>query len=376
MKHSIIILICAAIFTLNANAQLKVIQNGKVLICGERTADDPYNEVSEIVYGKYGNYLTNGRLAIGDYGSMAYQGGNVFIGEYGTEIDSDILQLHGKLGIYLTRSTGDIVAYYKYSEGNKFNFNCDVYANGLQLTSDARLKNNINKLNKTLPLLQKLDGVSYNLTPAITNEALPENDGHVPTEKEQKAMSAYEKAKAKELAYQASKKRLGFIAQDVQKIFPELVEQDSAGYLSIDYIGLIPVMVEAIKEQQQIIEDLQNRITIIETDCCNKEDNLKSGTNNSTTELSVKNASAKLYQNNPNPFSVQTTIRFEIPETVQSAQLHICNMTGTLLKTITISQRSVDNLKINANEFVAGMYLYSLVCDGKIVDTKQMLLTE
>ena len=29
-----------------------------------------------------------------------------------------------------------------------------------------------------------------------------------------------------------------------------------------------------------------------------------------------------------------------------------------------------------ANEFVAGMYLYSLVCDGKIVDTKQMLLTE
>jgi hypothetical protein len=34
------------------------------------------------------------------------------------------------------------------------------------------------------------------------------------------------------------------------------------------------------------------------------------------------------------------------------------------------------NVTINANEFVAGMYLYSLVCDGKIVDTKQMLLTE
>jgi hypothetical protein len=34
------------------------------------------------------------------------------------------------------------------------------------------------------------------------------------------------------------------------------------------------------------------------------------------------------------------------------------------------------NETLNANEFVAGMYLYSLVCDGKIVDTKQMLLTE
>ncbi|KAF0237905.1 MAG: hypothetical protein FD181_1490 [Prolixibacteraceae bacterium] len=51
-------------------------------------------------------------------------------------------------------------------------------------------------------------------------------------------------------------------------------------------------------------------------------------------------------------------------------------MTGTLLKTITINQRGADNVTISANEFVAGMYLYSLVCDGKIVDTKQMLLTQ
>ena len=96
------------------------------------------------------------------------------------------------------------------------------------------------------------------------------------------------------------------------------------------------------------------------------------GGNTTSTDLS----GAKLYQNNPNPFSVQTTIRFEIPETVQSAQLHFCNMTGTLLKTITVIQRGSDNVTINANELVAGMYLYSLVCDGKIVDTKQMLLTE
>lgn len=56
--------------------------------------------------------------------------------------------------------------------------------------------------------------------------------------------------------------------------------------------------------------------------------------------------------------------------------LFICNMTGILLKTITASQRGAGNELINVNEFAAGMYLYSLVCDGKIVDTKQMLLTE
>jgi hypothetical protein len=51
-------------------------------------------------------------------------------------------------------------------------------------------------------------------------------------------------------------------------------------------------------------------------------------------------------------------------------------MNGTLLKTLQINQRGTGNVIINANEFVAGMYLYSLVCDERIVDTKQMLLTE
>ena len=51
-------------------------------------------------------------------------------------------------------------------------------------------------------------------------------------------------------------------------------------------------------------------------------------------------------------------------------------MTGKLLKTITISQRETGHKIISANEFTAGMYLYSLVTDGSIIDTKQMLLTE
>ncbi len=51
-------------------------------------------------------------------------------------------------------------------------------------------------------------------------------------------------------------------------------------------------------------------------------------------------------------------------------------MNKTLLKTIPVNQKGEGNVTINANEFSAGMYLYSLVCDGRIVDTKQMLLTE
>lgn len=167
------------------------------------------------------------------------------------------------------------------------------------------------------------------------------------------------------------KDRIGFVAQDLEKIFPEAVFYDEEiDRYFIEYNAVIPVIVEAMKEQQAQIEGLKNDLA----SCC--QGNLKSGFINGTDESNINGNPAKLYQNNPNPFSSQTNIRFEIPETVQNVQLHICNMTGTLLKTITLSQRGSGNETINANEFVAGMYLYSLVTDGKIVDTKQMLLTE
>lgn len=43
----------------------------------------------------------------------------------------------------------------------------------------------------------------------------------------------------------------GVIAQEVQKLFPDLVKEDNAGMLSVNYSGLIPVLIESIKEQQQ-----------------------------------------------------------------------------------------------------------------------------
>ena len=102
---------------------------------------------------------------------------------------------------------------------------------------------------------------------------------------------------------------------------------------------------------------------------------MKSGSLSNSNESTII-GETKLYQNSPNPFSTQTTIRFEISQEINSAQIHICNMLGTLLKTISVSQRGKGDIIINSNEFAAGMYLYSLVCDGKIIDTKQMMLTE
>ena len=60
----------------------------------------------------------------------------------------------------------------------------------------------------------------------------------------------------------------GVIAQEVQKIFPELVNTDKEGMLSVDYIGLIPHLIEAVKElkvkNQELENSLEKRLIILE----------------------------------------------------------------------------------------------------------------
>ena len=60
------------------------------------------------------------------------------------------------------------------------------------------------------------------------------------------------------------KKRLGFIAQDFQKDFKEVVSESNEGILGLHYTETIPILMKAIQEQQTIIEDLKARIEQLE----------------------------------------------------------------------------------------------------------------
>ena len=64
---------------------------------------------------------------------------------------------------------------------------------------------------------------------------------------------------------------VGVIAQEIQKVLPEaVIERTKAsgegmeGMLAVDYEKIIPLLIEGIKEQQTVIDDLQNRIKKIE----------------------------------------------------------------------------------------------------------------
>ena len=61
-------------------------------------------------------------------------------------------------------------------------------------------------------------------------------------------------------------KQLGFIAQEIEKIYPEVVMTDKDGYKSVDYSRLTPVLVEAMKEQQKIIDSQQSAIGSLQTE--------------------------------------------------------------------------------------------------------------
>jgi hypothetical protein len=62
----------------------------------------------------------------------------------------------------------------------------------------------------------------------------------------------------------SDKMQTGFIAQDLEKIFPEMVFTDEKGYKSVDYSRLTPVLVETIKEQQKQIKAINKKLEEIE----------------------------------------------------------------------------------------------------------------
>jgi len=78
----------------------------------------------------------------------------------------------------------------------------------------------------------------------------------------------------------------------------------------------------------------------------------------------------------PNPFSLNTEIKFEIPDNATSAQLMICNLNGVELKSYHITQKKLGSVIIQGAEFSAGIYLYILLINNQIIDTKKMVLTK
>ena len=97
-------------------------------------------------------------------------------------------------------------------------------AGDLSINSDARLKANIISLGSTLAKLLQIDGKKYTM----------------------------KKDKNK-------KQKIGVLAQDIEKVFPELVSE-SNGIKSVNYQGLVPVLINALKEQDSKMNEQEAKL--------------------------------------------------------------------------------------------------------------------
>jgi hypothetical protein len=371
MKKNTFSFLCVCftvLFSAPLSAQIQVDSIGRVRIgIPFSPNNDPEKAAMLQLSGKYGYCKAGSKMTFGDFGVRALNGWNVFVGEHDT-IDTDRLWLHGKNGFNFTYMNGVELAFFDPSRSSKFNIICDIRANNIVLTSDERLKEQIRPLNGSLSSLVQLNGVSYYKKQPESLQKAKELNWAASTEKEARDKAVFDEWK-KDLEKESRRLHIGFLAQDIQKIYPELVHEDKDGLLSVDYIGLIPVLVESIKEQQLQIEELKTLLT--------GKNTLRSDNSERETAAiaTINSETAVLYQNTPNPFTEQTEIRYSIPVNVKQAFICIFDMQGTMLKKMDVSTNS-KLITIQGSEFVAGMYLYSLVADGKEVDTKRMILTK
>src|SRR3954467_11474104 len=196
-------------------------------------------------------------------------------------------------------------------------------------------------------------------------------------------------------------KQMGLIADEVKHVFPELVKATVSParydkdkkllakeekYESVDYIALIPVLIASIQERQKTIDAMkaQNQAIKAESEASNAEkEELKSRLAHIEQMLSVNKqisgpvtlADATLEQNAPNPFNRNTVINYFVPQT-GTAVMNITDMNGKLLKTTTLNTQGKGQLVLEAGQLPSGTYQYSLLVNGRLIDTKKMVLTK
>ena len=181
---------------------------------------------------------------------------------------------------------------------------------------------------------------------------------------------------------------IGVIAQDLQKVAPFMVsefEKEGNAYLAVDpsafdyiLINAVKEMTEQMEQKEEQIEDLKLANAILETRL-NRIELLLSKKQDTKSEATLSQpfnvTNAQLYPNQPNPFSKSTTICYFIPETVKQADLQITDTNGKILKIIPVNTRGEGQSILQAQALSAGTYFYTLILDGQILETKQMILT-
>ena len=225
----------------------------------------------------------------------------------------------GRLGTVVPPSSGTI----------KFEVNGVERSLAEIVTSDGNYKDNVNFIPHPLDIVKDLTGHTFTWN-SLAKSQLGADDGL----------------------------HIGFIAQEVQHVIPEVVIADNEGKLGVNYIEIIPLLTEAIKEQQAQIDALTATLN---------------GTGNKVAAPAY--GGGYLAQNTPNPFTGSTTISYQLPDKANKGVLGVYDMNGKEIRLIQLAAAQNGTVTIKGGDLKAGMYIYTLIVDGKYFDSKKMIMT-
>lgn len=233
-------------------------------------------------------------------------------------------------------------------------FSGRIFSTNALVVSDKSLKTDVKSEENVLEKLEKLNPVSYtfNGEGKKINLALPETLQH------------------------------GFIAQELEEVYPELVEEVTHAIFNengevtgtktlkgVNYIGLVSVLTKSVIELNEEIKSLKEQLA-------NNSKTYVVTSQNTLSSEQVKDIVANGYylgQNTPNPFSEVTIIEYSLPEGESDASVWIMNLNGQVIKEYKLTDKK-GSITITAGALEKGVYLYSLIGSGQEIISKKMVI--
>ena len=251
---------------------------------------------------------------------------------------------------------------------------------GWSVVSDGRFKKEVKEDVPGLSFINQLRPVTYNFDPSAFNTMI-ENASTRKTDGNETVMTTEER---NAVAEKSKIKYTGFIAQEVDAVAKKMnydfsgidAPKNDQDYYGLRYSDFVVPLVKATQELSMQNDSLKKENENLKIQNALFEDRLKKIEAllkiNTSPVLSL--SSAALRQNNPNPFRSNTTVSYKVPQGTSNAQIIIYDAGGKSLKQFSISPQDNGTVRIDASVLAAGTYHYALFVNGKIIDTKKMVV--
>ena len=231
-------------------------------------------------------------------------------------------------------------------------------------TSDGRFKYNISESDVIgLEFIKKLRPVVYNFDAKKFEEFLTKN---MPEETRKQRLE-------KDFSELTAIRQTGFIAQEVEKAAADAgysfsgvnKPKDENDNYSLGYAHFVVPLVKAVQEQQKMIEDQKKEIESLK-----QQVSVSAG-----IQQSIANEGFSMDQNQPNPFTHETVVNYVLPKQIKNAYMGVYDLSGKQITTLPLNT-SGQSITINSEKLAAGIYIYTIVADGRAMDSKRMIVAE